>query len=61
MTNVSLRIGTLQTASPQSLKLLGYVSGKPKLEKAFHDHYQNYKTDQGGKEWFRNPPLRFED
>ncbi|MBW4655487.1 MAG: GIY-YIG nuclease family protein [Kaiparowitsia implicata GSE-PSE-MK54-09C] len=59
--SLPVRMQKLQTGNSKRLKLVGYVLGGSKLETAFKLHYQNYKLDGGGDEWYSNPPLRFKD
>lgn len=60
-TSLSARMQNLQTGNSKRLRLVGYVLGSSRIEAAFHHHYQNYKLDGGGNEWYSNPPLKFRD
>jgi hypothetical protein len=48
-TNIKSRIHTLQTSIPESIKLLGFISGDLKLEKELHKKFKHLKK-RG--EWF---------
>jgi hypothetical protein len=57
----SKRITNLQTSNPRKLKLIGYVEGGEAIERRFHQTYEKYKVKgSGNREWFYNPPLRFQ-
>jgi hypothetical protein len=58
--NLPKRIRELQTGNPSDLKLLGYIPGYTETESLYKRYYRQFRTTEGGKEWYRNPRFRFE-
>ncbi|MBS3029796.1 MAG: GIY-YIG nuclease family protein [Dolichospermum sp. DET50] len=57
--NLPRRIKQLQTGNPSDLKLLGYIIGYTDIEKLYKRYYQQFRTQEGGKEWYRDARFRF--